>query len=113
MKKIAPYLFYIGGLSCLVGFVLKITMWQYAPFLVTIGATLMALAQLNTMYKGPNLSIKRLTRQQFFGTLLLLASGAAMLSLKDNEWIVLAIIAAFLYNYTAFRLHKEEKKENQ
>ena len=111
MKKISPYLFYFGGLLCLAGFVLKIIMWLYAPYFVTIGATLMALAQLNTLYKGPNRNIKRLTRQQFFGTLILLASGAAMLSLESNEWILFACVAAFLYNYTAFRIHNEEKKE--
>ena len=72
-----------------------------------------SLAQLNSPYKGGNKNIKRLLRQQTFASIFFIASGASMLYLHNNEWIMFASIAAVLYLYTAFRIPIEEKKENQ
>ena len=111
MKKLIPYLFYLGALLTLVGVALQVTRWQYAPYLVTIGATLQALAQLNSPYTGDNKNIKRLVRQQFLATILLIAAGGSMLYFHNNEWILLVCIAAFLYLYSSFRIPQEEKKD--
>ena len=113
MKKIIKSLFYIGTSLAFIGIVSKLGQWEYAPYLTVLGATLATLGQLNNPYKGNNLNIKRLVRKQFLASLFLIASGAAMMYLHNNEWVVCLMIAAILYLYTSFRIPAEEKKENK
>ena len=102
----------LGAIACLVGVSLKVTQWPYAPYLVTVGGTLMALAHLNDRYQGSNLVVKRLYRQQFLADILLIATGGTMLYFHGTEWIMVACVAAALYLYSTLRLIYEEKKEN-
>ncbi len=111
MKKLLPYIYILGAIACLIGISLKITDWHYAPYLVTIGGTLMALAHLNDPYAGSNLTVKRLYRQQFLANILLIATGGTMLYFPGTEWIMLATVAAVLYLYSTFRLLHEHNKE--
>ena len=53
----------------------------------------------------------RLRRQQIFGALLLVLTGAFMLFTRGNEWIVSLTIAAILELYTSIRIPQEEAKE--
>lgn len=111
MKKLVPFLYLVGLLLCVTGLVLYATAWDASPYFVTIGATIIALAQINDPYKGENLIIRRLRRQQVFGSLFIIAAGAAMLYTRGNEWIILILIATIIYLYTSFRISYEEKKE--
>lgn len=111
MKKIIPALYAIGGIMALIGAAVYITGWTLAPYIYTVGATLFALAQLNTPYDGDNKNIKRLRRQQTMGSLFLVAAGAAMIYLQNNEWIMILTIGAVIQLYTSFRIPQEEKKE--
>ena len=63
-------------------------------------------------YKGKNIIIRRLRRQQLLGAMLLVLTGVIMLLWKRNEWIVCLTVAAVLELYTAFRIPQEEAKEN-
>lgn len=101
----------VGAVAALVGAAVFITGWPYAPYIYTVGATMVALAQLNTPYEGDNRNIKRLHRQQIFGAILLVVTGALMFFTKRNEWIACLTIAAFIELYTSFRIPQEEKKE--
>ena len=52
MKQLVPALFAVGALMALVGAAVFITGWIYAPYIYTIGAGFVALAQINTPVKG-------------------------------------------------------------
>lgn len=73
---------------------------------------LVAYVQLVSDYKGKNIIIRRLRRQQLLGAMLLVLTGVIMLLWKRNEWIVCLTVAAVLELYTAFRIPQEEAKEN-
>ncbi|MDL2213144.1 hypothetical protein LJC72_07365 [Bacteroides sp. OttesenSCG-928-D19] len=112
MKQLLPALYVVGAVMALVGAAVFITGWLYAPYIYTIGATLFALAQINTPYRGSNKNIKRLYRQQMFGALALVLAGALMFfPYQKNGWIVVLTIGALIELYTAFRIPQEEKKE--
>lgn len=111
--KIITTLYIIGIIGVCIGLVSRSIKWEYAPYAVTISATLIALAQINTPLGDMEKSLKRLYRNQIFASLFLIASGACMLYTRGNEWIVLASIAALIYLYTAFRIPILEKKNKE
>ena len=95
----------------LTGAAVYVTGWQLSPYLYTIGATFVALAQINSPSKYHTPVIRRLRRQQLFGALLLVLTGAFMFFTHGNEWIVSLTIAAVLELYTSIRIPQEEEKE--
>jgi len=113
MKQLIPALYVVGAIMALIGAAVHITGWLYAPYIYTIGATLFALAQINSPYHGDNRIIKRLRRQQIFGALFLILAGAFMFFTNKNEWIVILTIGAVLELYTSFRIPQEENKEKK
>ncbi len=100
-----------GAILVLIGATLFITKWAPAPYIYTIGAGFVALAQINTPYKGSNKITKRLRIQQIFGALLLVVTGLFMFTTHGNEWIACLCISAVLELYTSFRIPQEEEKE--
>lgn len=110
MKSITSGLFVVGALMLLFGAVVYITGWLYAPYIYTIGATMVALAQFNSPLEKTSVTLKRLRRQQLFGALLLILTGAFMLTTHGNEWIVCMTIAAILELYTSIRIPQEMSK---
>ncbi len=113
MKQLIPALYFVGAVMVLVGAAVYITGWLYAPYIYTIGATMLALAQFNTPYHGDNRIIKRLRRQQIFGALFLILAGAFMFFTTHNEWVAILAIGTFLQLYTSFRIPKELEKEQK
>ena len=103
MKQLIPALFVVGAIMALAGAAVFITGWTYAPYIYTVGAGFIALAQVNTPVKGKSKTLKRLRIQQIF--------GAFMFTTRGNEWIACLTIAAILELYTAFRIPQEEEKE--
>ena len=120
MKQLVPALFGVGAVMALTGAAVFITGWIYAPYIYTIGAGFIALAQVNTPVKGKSKTLKRLRVQQIFGALALILTGAFMFTTRGNEWIACFIdnkwfpcltMPAILELYTAFRIPQEEEKE--
>lgn len=111
MKQILSALFAIGAIMVLVGAAVYITGWIAAPYVYTVGATLVALAQINTRPHVQNSVIRRLRFQQILGALLLVVAGTLMLFTNGNEWIVCLTIAAIFELYTSVRIPQEEEKE--
>ena len=95
----------------LTGAAVYITGWELAPYIYTIGAAMGALAQINSPSKRKSPNVKRLRRQQIFGAILLVLTGAFMFFTHGNEWIVCMTIAAILELYTSVRIPQEEAKE--
>ena len=113
MKQLIPALFAVGALMALVGAAVFITRWVYAPYIYTIGAGFVALAQINTPVRGKSKTLKRLRIQQIFGAIALVLTGAFMFFTRGNDWIACLTIAAILELYTAFRIPQEEAKLQQ
>lgn len=113
MKQLIPALFVVGAVMLLFGAALTVTKWPLSPYIYTVGATLVALAQINSPSRSHSAVVKRLRRQQIFGALLLVLTGAFMFFTHGNEWIVSLTIAAILELYTSFRIPQEEAKEEQ
>lgn len=103
--------FVVGAIMALAGAAVFITGWIYAPYIYTVGAGCIALAQVNTPVKGKSKTLKRLRVQQIFGALALILTGAFMFTTRGNEWIACLTVAAILELYTAFRIPQEEEKE--
>lgn len=110
MKQLIPALFAVGAVMALVGAAVYITQWPYAPYIYTIGAGFVALAQINTPTKVKSKNLRRLRVQQIFGAIALVLTGAFMFTTHGNEWIACLTIAAILELYTAFRIPQEEEK---
>ncbi len=110
MKQLIPALFTVGAAMVLVGATVYITGWQPAPYIYTVGAALVALAQINSPSRSQTPSVKRLRRQQIFAALLLVLTGAFMFFTHGNEWIVSLTIAAVIELYTSIRIPQEEAK---
>ncbi len=113
MKNITSALFVVGALMLLFGAAVYITGWIAAPYIYIIGASMVALAQINTPAPLQSPTLKRLRRQQIFGALFLVLAGVFMLTTRGNEWIVCMTIAAFLQLYTSIRIPQEETKESR
>lgn len=112
MKQLIPALFTVGAIMVLVGAASFITGWALSPYIYTIGAAFFALAQINTPSVCKTANVKRLRRQQIFGALLLVLTGAFMFFTRGNEWIVSLTIAAILELYTSIRIPQEEAKDH-
>ena len=76
MKQLIPALFAVGAVMALVGAAVFITGWVYAPYIYTIGAGFVALAQVNTPLRAKSKTLRRLRIQQIFGALALILTGA-------------------------------------
>ena len=66
MKQLIPALFAVGAVMLLAGAAVYITGWPLSPYIYTIGATMVALAQINSPSKCKSPTVKRLRRQQIF-----------------------------------------------
>lgn len=110
MKRLVQPLMLVGAVLALVGVTFYITRWSLSPYMYTIGATMVALAQINSPIKTDNLTLKRLRAQQIIGAILLVVTGALMFFTHRNEWIVCLSVAAILELYTAFRIPQELEK---
>ena len=84
MKQLVPALFTAGAIMALTGAAVFITGWIYAPYIYTVGAGCIALAQVNTPVKGKSKTLKRLRVQQIFGALALILTGAFMFTTRGN-----------------------------
>ena len=111
MKQLIPALFSVGAVMVVFGAAIYITGWMYAPYIYTIGAGFVALAQVNSPVVGKSPTLKRLRRQQIFASLGFVLAGAFMFTTHGNEWIVCLTIATIIELYTSFRIPQEEEKE--
>lgn len=110
MRNIISAIYAAGAVMVLLGAAVYVTGWYLSPYIYTIGATMVALAQINTPASVNTPVIKRLRRQQIFGAILLVMAGAFMFFTHGNEWIVCLTIAAILQLYTSVRIPQEEAK---
>ena len=124
----------IGGVLLLVGAMVMITGWDYAPYIYLLGSVMFASAQLSDRYDGDDMILKRLRLQQVLGSILLVITGFLMFSgnyhqqlmfnnsMNDtlrtfllsltarNSWIVTLCIATLFELYSSFRIDARNKE---
>lgn len=124
----------IGGVLLLVGAMVMITGWEYAPYIYMLGSVMFASAQLSDRYDGDDMILKRLRLQQVLGAVLLVVTGFLMFSgnyhqqlmfnnsMNDtlrsflltltarNSWIVTLCIATLFELYSSFRIDARNKE---
>ncbi len=124
----------IGGVLLLVGAMVMITGWDYAPYIYLLGSVMFASAQLSDRYDGDDMILKRLRLQQVLGAVLLVVTGFLMFSsnyhqqlmfnnsMNDtlrsflltltarNSWIVTLCIATLFELYSSFRIDARNKE---
>ena len=75
-----------GAGLLLLGAVLQITRWDFAPFIYTVGAVMFGYVQvMGNRYDGKNFIVKRLRRQQIFGAIALVFAGVLMFTMNRND----------------------------
>ena len=124
----------IGGVLLLVGAMVMITGWEYAPYIYLLGSVMFASAQLSDRYDGDDMILKILRLQQVLGSILLVITGFLMFSsnyhqqlmfnnsMNDtlrsflltltarNSWIVTLCIATLFELYSSFRIDARNKE---
>lgn len=113
MKKVYSYIYMLGGILLVLGAALYITKWSWAPYIYIVGSFMFGAMQMMDRYTGKNWMIRRLRRQQIFGSIMLMVTGIAMLMCKHNEWIICLLVGCLLELYTAFRIPQEYEKNNE
>jgi hypothetical protein len=134
MNKMINVMMTIGGVLLLVGAMVMITGWEYAPYIYLLGSVMFASAQLSDRYDGDDMILKRLRLQQVLGSILLVITGFLMFSgnyhqqlmfnnsMNDtlrtfllsltakNSWIVTLCIATLFELYSSFRIDAKNKE---
>jgi hypothetical protein len=134
MNKMINVMMTIGGVLLLVGAMVMITGWEYAPYIYLLGSVMFASAQLSDRYDGDDMILKRLRLQQVLGSILLVITGFLMFSgnyhqqlmfnnsMNDtlrtflltltakNSWIVTLCIATLFELYSSFRIDARNKE---
>lgn len=111
MKQLVPALFGVGAVMALTGAAVFITGWIYAPYIYTIGAGFIALAQVNTPVKGKSKTLKRLRVQQIFGALALILTGAFMFTTRGNEWLPASLLLPYSNSTPPSVFHRKKKRK--
>lgn len=134
MNKMINAMMTIGGVLLLVGAMVMITGWDYAPYIYLLGSVMFASAQMSDRYDGDDMILKRLRLQQVLGSILLVITGFLMFSgnyhqqlmfnnsMNDtlrsflltltarNSWIVTLCIATLFELYSSFRIDARNKE---
>lgn len=124
----------VGGVMLLVGAAVRITGWDYSPWIFAAGSVLFAAAQFSDHYQGKDGIMKRLRWQQILGAMFLLLTAVLMFTdgyhlrlmenasgmneklrsfllalTKKNSWIVTLTIAAVFELFSSTRMEKRQK----
>ena len=111
MKQLVPALFGVGAVMALTGAAVFITGWIYAPYIYTIGAGFIALAQVNTPVKGKSKTLKRLRVQQIFGALALILTGAFMFTHEAMNGLPASLLLPYSNSTPPSVFHRKKKRK--
>ena len=100
-QQIRNYIFMFAGILVLVGSVLYITRWIYAPYLFAVGAAGITVCFMTVPYKNLGFRRRRLHRINVLAGVSMVASSVLMFE-ERMEWVVFLLIAALLLLYTSF-----------
>jgi len=135
LNKIESIIFLFGGLLMAIGACCFAVMWQQKVmcWIYLVGAALFTFMQIQQLYEGNDLTIKRLKHIQGFADVLFILAGILMIDTAYqlflplfqnangtgyytyinyiyNKWVILLLIAAILEIYTTHRICSELQK---
>lgn len=99
--KLRALFFGISALLALVGAMLYMTHWAFAPYLFAVGSAGIAINYLTTPVGAMDFRTRRLHRFNVVAGFLMVVASSFQFNHR-NEWIVCLFIAALLQLYTAF-----------
>ena len=126
LSKIKTILYATGGMLMVVGALLAILRFDFAPLLFIPGVVMFVSMQMLQRYDGENINIKRLRRIMLMSDVLLMVSALLMyaghgnpfqldqityVQYIGNNWVVALLIGAVLQLYATHRIGKELEKE--
>ncbi|MBQ8423786.1 MAG: hypothetical protein IJY36_05960 [Coprobacter sp.] len=82
-------------------------------YLLAAGAVGMFVARVTRKYRGDNVRLRRLYRQELFSSVIFLAAAALMYWRGGVDWVVLFIMGTVLQIYTSIIIPREESKEDR
>lgn len=109
-KSFRTILFSVSAISLLIGAVLYITSWLFAPYLFAFGAAGLTLIYATEPNKETDLRKRRLQRFNLIAGVLMIAASGLMFN-DRNEWMLCLTIAAILQLYAAFVYPKDDKEK--
>lgn len=111
-NKSKDILFQVSGVAILVAAVLYLFNPIVAAWMMAIGVALFIIVLAKSPYPGKSIRGKRLFNFQIFACMLM-AAGAYLMFKQHNEWVILLLIAAVFFIYSAFLLPKVLEKEDK
>ena len=109
--KTVKFLYFIAAVAILVGAASRLFLPEIYSYIYTCGAVIFAVTQFILRPKHSHFTVRRLVVQQQIGAVLLVAAGALMFLLNNNEWIAVMLCGALMELYTAFRIPAEIEKQ--
>ena len=109
-ESVKKILFIISGILTLIGVIFYIfsVKQEYAPYIYSVGCAGVAVVYLTSIYRGPNVRLRRLHAFLTISGILLVASSYFMFH-NRSEWIICLIISTFLQLYASFSAPKNEE----
>lgn len=105
--QIRTILFNFSAILVLLGAVLYLTQFEFAPYLFAFGTAGVAICHLTTPTKNLGFRERRLQIFNVIASLLMIVASTFMF-MHRTEWILCLSIAALLQLYTAFVTPKKE-----
>ena len=93
----------------LLGAVLYLTHWEYAPYLFTTGAVGITVYYLTLPYQSSDYRMRRLQRINILAGISMIVASVLMFK-QEMAWVVFLLIAAMLQLYSSFVMKDSEKK---
>ena len=100
-------IFILSCILVLVGAILYLSQWEYAPYLFATGAAGVTVCYLTLPYKSSDYRIRRLQRINVFAGIAMIASSVFMFK-QQMAWVVFLLISAMLQLYTSFTMKDKE-----
>jgi hypothetical protein len=100
-------IFTFSGILVLVGAILYLTRWIYAPYLFAVGAAGVTVCYLTLPDQSSDFRTRRLQRMNILAGFAMIAASVFMFR-QRMEWVVCLLISALLQLYTSFAIKDRE-----
>ena len=101
------YIFIFSGILVLIGAILYLSRWIYAPYLFATGAAGVTVYYMTIPYQTLNYRMRRLYRMNILAGIVMIAASVLMFK-QRMEWVVCLLISAILQLYTSFVVKNKE-----
>ncbi|RRD56981.1 hypothetical protein [Tannerella forsythia] len=99
--RVRTWIYMLSGALVLVGALLYITQWIYAPWLFAVGAAGVTVSYLTAPQNETDFRLRRLHRLNMFAGIAMIVASVFMFK-QRMEWVPCLLIAALIQLYTSF-----------